>query len=320
MEAAEFLHRPVLLGECIEALQIIPCGLYADGTAGGAGHAAAIAERLNADMGGHLYAFDQDPEAANAACIRLRGLAATVIKANFRRAAALLMGQGVMQIDGALLDLGVSSYQLDNRSRGFSYHSDARENGCEAPLDMRMSQSGTSAADLVNALSRQELADIFRLYGEERYAWQIAGKIETERRKAPILTAGRMAETVLSALPAAERRKAKNPARKVFQALRIAVNDEMGALGEGLDSLFGILKPGGRLAVISFHSLEDRVVKQRFREWATACTCPPDFPVCRCAGAARGRLVYKAPLCAGADELLENRRSRSAKLRVIEKL
>lgn len=305
-----FEHRPVMLEECIHALDIKPGGIYVDGTAGGGGHSAAIAQQL---AGGRLYAFDQDPDAIAAAGARLKGLPATLIEANFRFAAERLQALGVAAIDGALLDLGVSSHQLDSAERGFSYHADA-------PLDMRMSRNGATAAELVNSMSRQALADILREYGEEKYAWQIAGRIEAARAEAPVETTGRLAELVAAAVPSAVRRKQKNPARKTFQALRIAVNGELDALSEGLDALFGLLKPGGRLAVISFHSLEDRLVKQRFRGWATACTCPPELPVCVCGGVAKAKDVGKNPVVAGENEQEENRRSRSAKLRVTEKL
>ncbi|MDL2293910.1 16S rRNA (cytosine(1402)-N(4))-methyltransferase RsmH [Ruminococcaceae bacterium OttesenSCG-928-D13] len=306
----DFSHEPVMLAECLAALDIKPDGVYVDGTAGGGGHSAAIAGRLT---GGRLYAFDQDPDAIAAAGARLEGLPAQLVRANFRNAATELAALGVEAIDGALLDLGVSSHQLDSARRGFSYHADA-------PLDMRMSQSGPTAADLVNTLDRQALADILREYGEEQYAWQIAGKLEATRAEAPVETTGRLAEIIISAVPPAVRRKQKNPARKSFQALRIAVNGELDALSEGLDALFGLLNPGGRLAVISFHSLEDRLVKQRFKGWATACTCPPELPVCVCGGVAKAKLVGKNPIVAAEDEQERNRRSRSAKLRVIEKL
>ena len=305
----EFSHKPVMLEECLEGLAIRPDGVYLDGTAGGAGHSAAIAQRLT---GGHLYALDQDPDAIKAATARLAGLPATVIQANFRDARQALAPYGPPALDGALLDLGVSSHQLDVVERGFSYHGDA-------PLDMRMSQSGPTAANLVATLDRQALADILREYGEEPYAWQIAGKIVTAREDAPIETTGRLAEIITSAVPSAVRRKDKNPARRSFQALRIATNAELDALREGMEEIFGLLKPGGRLAVITFHSLEDRMVKQRFRQWATACTCPPDLPVCVCGGVAKARLVGKQPRVASQQEQDENRRSRSAKLRVLEK-
>ena len=215
-------------------------------------------------------------------------------------------------IDGALLDLGVSSHQLDDAERGFSYRADA-------PLDMWMSQEGTTAADLVNTLDREELARILRDYGEEPYAWQIAGKIVEARAQAPIETTLQLAGLVASAMPPAVRRKDKNPARRSFQALRIAVNHELDALDEGLDAIFGALKPGGRFCVITFHSLEDRLVKNKFRRWATACTCPPEFPVCVCGGKAKATLITRKPIEANPDELAGNRRSRSARLRVLEK-
>ncbi len=306
----EFSHQPVLLEECLEGLAIRPDGIYLDGTAGGAGHSREIAKRLTT---GHLYSLDQDPDAVVTATGRLEGLPATVIQSNFRNARAALAGVGVSKIDGALLDLGVSSHQLDTAERGFSYLADA-------PLDMRMSQSGPTAADLVNSASREELARILREYGEEPYAWAIAGRIVHMRQEQPFATTGQLAAAVASAVPPAVRRKDKNPARRSFQAIRIAVNGELDALSEGLDEIFDLLAPGGRFCIITFHSLEDRVVKQRFRQWATACTCPPELPVCICGGKAKGRLVNKKPIEAGQEELEHNRRSRSARLRILEKL
>ena len=305
-----FEHIPVLLAECIENLAIQKEGLYLDGTAGGAGHSSEIAKRLD---GGWLYSLDQDPDAVAAARERLAGLPATVIQTNFRYADKALAAEGVTCIDGALLDLGVSSHQLDARERGFSYLGDA-------PLDMRMSQSGPTAANLVAGMTREELARVLREYGEEPYAWQIAGKICHARESAPVETTAQLAALVASAVPPAVRRKDKNPARRTFQALRIAVNGELDALSEGLDVIFNLLRPGGRFCIITFHSLEDRLVKQRFRQWATACTCPPELPVCVCGGKAKARLITRKPIEASAQEAEENRRSRSAKLRVIEKL
>lgn len=305
-----FDHTPVLLAECIENLAIQPGGNYLDGTAGGAGHSSEIARRLTTGM---LYALDQDPDAVAAATQRLAGLRAEVIQANFRNADTVLRARGVTQLSGALLDLGVSSHQLDEAQRGFSYNADA-------PLDMRMSQSGPTAADLVNTASREELTRILKEYGEEPYAWQIAGKITAVRETTPVATTLQLAQLTASALPPAVRRKDKNPARRTFQALRIAVNGELDALSEGLDAIFSLLVPGGRLCVITFHSLEDRLVKQRFRTWATACTCPPEFPVCVCGGKAKALLVTHKPIEAAPDEQERNRRARSAKLRVAEKL
>ena len=306
----EFNHVPVLLQECLDGLNIKPDGIYLDGTAGGGGHSSEIARRLTT---GHLYSLDQDPDAIAAAGARLAGLPATLIQTNFRDAKQVLTEQGIPPLNGALLDLGVSSHQLDDAERGFSYRADA-------PLDMRMSQSGPTAADLVNTLSREELTRILREYGEEPFAWAIAGKIEAAREKTPIQTTLELAQIVASAVPPAIRRRDKNPARRSFQALRIAVNGELDALNEGLDGIFDCLAPGGRFAIITFHSLEDRVVKNRFRQWATACTCPPEFPVCVCGGKAKAKLITRKPIEANAQELEENRRSRSAKLRVVEKL
>ena len=312
-DPAEFSHVPVLLHECLDGLAVKPGGIYLDGTAGGAGHSREIAKRLDAAAGGRLIALDQDPDAVATARERLAGLPATVVQINFRHAREALDELDIPKIDGALLDLGVSSHQLDDAARGFSYRADA-------PLDMRMSQEGATAADLCNTESREELARILRDYGEEPYAWQIAGKIVAAREHKPLETTLELAELIASAMPPAERRKNKNPARRTFQALRIAVNHELDALDEGLDGIFDSLAPGGRLCVITFHSLEDRLVKNKFRRWATACTCPPEFPVCVCGGKAKGKLVTRKPIEAEQSELEENRRSRSAKLRVIEKL
>lgn len=306
----EFSHVPVLLKQCIEGLAIDPAGTYLDGTAGGAGHSREIAKRLTT---GRLISLDQDPDAIQTATERLQGLPAQVVQVNFRQAKQALAQLGIQQINGALLDLGVSSHQLDDGDRGFSYHMDA-------PLDMRMSQSGQTAADLVAVLSREELARILRDYGEEPYAWQIAGRIVKEREQKPILTTLQLAELVASAVPPAERRKSKNPARRTFQALRIAVNSELDALNEGMDGIFDCLAPGGRFCIITFHSLEDRLVKNKFRRWATACTCPPEYPVCLCGGKPKAKLITRKPIEADRTELESNRRSRSAKLRVLEKL
>lgn len=306
----EFSHVPVLLNECMEGLAIDPAGTYLDGTAGGGGHSSEIARRLTT---GRLISLDQDPDAVAAATERLKGLPATVVRTNFRFARRALADLGVTAINGALLDLGVSSHQLDDGERGFSYRQDA-------PLDMRMSQSGPTAADLVNSESREELARILREYGEEPYAWAIAGRIVRQREQKPFATTLELADAIASALPPAVRRKDKNPSRRSFQAIRIAVNGEMDALSEGLDEIFDLLAPGGRFAIITFHSLEDRLVKNRFRQWATACTCPPEYPVCVCGGKAKAKLITRKPIEAAPDELENNRRSRSAKLRVIEKL
>lgn len=306
----EFQHISVLLQPCLDGLAIDPAGIYLDGTAGGAGHSREIAGRLTT---GRLIALDQDPDAVAIAAERLKGLPARVVRANFRDAAKVLAELDIPAINGALLDLGVSSHQLDEADRGFSYHADA-------PLDMRMSQSGPTAADLVNSLSREELTRILRDYGEEPYAWQIAGKIVAAREQQPIATTLQLAELVAAAVPSAERRKHKNPARRTFQAVRIAVNSELDALNEGLDAIFDCLAPGGRFCVITFHSLEDRLVKNKFRRWAQRCTCPPEQPVCTCGGVPKAKLITRKPIEADAAEQAANRRSRSAKLRVLEKI
>ena len=307
----EFAHRSVLLHECIDALAIKPDGIYLDGTLGGAGHSLEICRSLTT---GRLIGVDRDLVALEAAKKRLYRHAkkVTLVHDNFENVGAILTALGLDRIDGMLFDLGVSSPQLDDAERGFSYMHDA-------PLDMRMSQQGETAADLVNTESREELARILRDYGEEPYAWQIAGKIVETRETAPILTTLQLADIVASAMPPAERRKNKNPSRRTFQALRIAVNHELDALEEGLDTIFDHLAPGGRLCVITFHSLEDRLVKNKFRRWSTACTCPPEFPVCVCGGKAKAKLITRKPIEADTQELEENRRSRSAHLRVLEK-
>ena len=305
----EFSHISVLLNECIEGLNIKPDGIYLDGTAGGGGHSFHIASRL---LGGKLIALDRDPDAIKAAGKRLEGLPAQVIQSNFKDFDKVLDNLGVDKIDGMLLDLGVSSYQLDNIDRGFSYHGDA-------PLDMRMGDSGPTAADLVNNLDVNELSRILTLYGEEKFAFKIAKAIERERNIAPIETTGRLAEIISNSYPAAARRDG-HPARKSFQAIRIAVNGELDALKEVLDKAFDRLNIGGRLAIITFHSLEDRMVKQAFAEYTKGCTCPSDFPICVCGKVPRGALKPKKPIIPTEEEIKNNLRSRSAKLRVIEKI
>lgn len=300
-------HAPVLLRETLEALAIRPDGLYLDGTAGGGGHSAAIAARLTT---GHLYSLDRDPDAVAEAGVRLQGLPATVIRNNFTEMRRVLDEQGVTGVDGILLDIGVSSHQLDTPERGFSFHADA-------PLDMRMSQSGQTAADLVNTLPAAELCRIFREFGEEKFAAPIARSIERERTRYPIETTLQLAELIKSAVPAAARRDG-HPARRVFQALRIAVNHELDCLSEALVTAFDCLTPNGRLAVITFHSLEDRIVKQQFARWKQGCLCPPEFPVCVCGRTPAARILK--PVTANAQELADNPRSRSAKLRCAEKL
>lgn len=305
----EFKHISVLLNEVIESLNIKPDGIYVDGTVGGAGHSTEIAKRL---VSGRLIALDRDPDAVKTATERLKGYNATVIQSNFADMKQALESINIYKVDGILLDLGVSSYQLDCGERGFSYKYDA-------PLDMRMSKSGTAAADLVNTLSAEELAKIFRDYGEEKFAYKIACSIVKRREKDKIETTTELAEIIASCYPAAARRDG-NPARKCFQALRIAVNDEFGSLERLLDTAFDMLNAGGVMSIITFHSLEDRIVKQRFKQYTTGCTCPPDFPICVCGKKPQGELRFKKPITASSEELNQNLRSRSAKLRSIVKL
>ncbi len=305
----EFKHISVLLEETIDSLNIKPDGIYIDGTAGGAGHSTQIAKRLTT---GRLVALDRDPDAVKTATERLKNYNATVIQCNFSEMRQAADSLGISGVDGILLDLGVSSYQLDNGDRGFSYK-------YEAPLDMRMSQSGVTAADLVNTLSVEELTQIFRDYGEEKFAFKIANSIVRQREISNIETTTQLADIIAACYPAAARRDG-NPARKCFQALRIAVNDELGSLERALDTAFDMLNANGVLSIITFHSLEDRIVKQRFKHYCTGCTCPPDFPVCVCGKKPRGRLQFKKPVTATEEELTYNQRSRSAKLRAIVKL
>jgi len=304
----EFKHISVLLNETIESLNIKPDGIYVDGTVGGAGHSSEIAKRLN---GGRLICLDQDPDAVAVSSDRLKGLPAIVIQSNFSRMDEVLKELEIDGVDGILLDLGVSSYQLDTAERGFSYHKDAR-------LDMRMSQSGISAEDIINDFTETELADIFFRFGEEKFSRKIASRIVKERQIKRITTTTQLAEIIADAVPASARRDG-HPARKCFQAIRIAVNGELDRLSEALDKAFELLNKDGVLSIITFHSLEDRMVKQRFKEYCTGCTCPPDFPVCVCGKTPRGRLQTRKPIEPSKSELDINPRSRSAKLRVIEK-
>lgn len=304
----EFIHKPVLLDETIAALNIKPNGVYVDGTAGGAGHSSEIAKRLK---GGLLIALDRDPDAVKTASERLKCYPAKVIESNFSRMDEVLKDEGISGVDGVLLDLGVSSFQLDSAERGFSYHKDA-------PLDMRMSKSGLSAADIVNNYSAEQLESILSDFGEEKFAFRIANRIVKERGNNPIETTKQLADIISSAVPAKARRDG-HPARKSFQAIRIAVNGELDSLSVALGKAFDLLNKDGVLAVITFHSLEDRMVKLKFKEYCTGCTCPPDFPVCVCGKTPAGRMGSRKPIEPSEEELKENPRSRSAKLRVIIK-
>ncbi len=307
----EFSHKPVLFAETVEALQIKPNGVYVDGTAGGGGHSAAIAARLSES--GRLICIDQDPDAIAVLQERIGGLPqVTIVQENFARIDSVLSSLELPGADGILIDLGVSSHQLDTPERGFSFHTDA-------PLDMRMSQQGPTAAELINTLDERSLTRILSEYGEERYARSIARNIVRTREQEPMKTTLQLAELVKASMPAAARREGGHPARRTFQALRIAVNGELDMLSAGLDAMFERLNPGGRLAAITFHSLEDRMVKQRFASWCEGCICPPDFPVCVCGRTPRVRLPFKVK-GPSAQELEANPRSRSAKLRVVEKL
>lgn len=305
----EFKHIPVLLKECIEGLDIKPDGIYCDGTAGGAGHSREIAGRLEAGL---LVSVDRDPEAVAVATERLAGLPAKVVQGNYSELDEIFERLGLEGADGILMDLGVSSYQLDNAERGFSYHSDA-------PLDMRMSGEGLSARDVVNGYDERRLAKIIFEYGEEKFSRSIAKRIVQARQEKPVETTLELAEIVKSAVPQKVRRE-KNPCKKTFQAIRIEVNSELEHLSIALDKAFDLLNVGGRLCIITFHSLEDRLVKQRFRSFCQGCVCPPDFPVCVCGRTPRGRLITKKPIEPTNEENTENKRAHSAKLRIIEKI
>lgn len=305
----EFSHKSVLLNEVIEGLNIKPTGIYVDCTTGGGGHSFELAKRLN---NGRIVCFDQDKEAIAAAKERLKDFSPVFVNRNYSELKNSLSELGITSVDGIMMDLGVSSYQLDNRERGFSYHDDA-------PLDMRMSGEGESARDVVNEYEPKELIRILQNYGEEKFAQSIVKGIVKAREQAPIETTSQLAEIIKNNVPA-KVRKEKNPCRKTFQAIRIEVNRELEVLEIGIKDGFELLNKGGRMAIITFHSLEDRIVKNAFREYCTGCICPPDFPVCVCGRKPRGELVNKKPIIASDEELEENPRSRSAKLRIIEKI
>ena len=309
---SEFRHEPVLLAECLAGLNIRPDGIYVDGTVGGGGHSAKIAERLTT---GRLIGIDRDEEALRAAGERLApfGDRVTLVRSNYDRIGEILDGLGIGLADGMLFDLGVSSPQLDDPERGFSYMADA-------PLDMRMDRTAAlTARQVVNEWPEGELKRILGVYGEERYAGRIAAAIVRSRKEAPIETTLHLAEIIRAAMPAAARREKQHPAKRSFQAVRIAVNDELGGVERMLEAAPDRLKPGGRLCVISFHSLEDRLVKQAIRRREDGCTCPRDFPVCVC-GFRQTLRTVGGVITASAEELERNPRARSAKLRVAERV
>ena len=310
---SEFYHVSVLLDECIHALNIKPDGIYVDGTLGGAGHSSQIAARLTT---GRLIGIDRDTKALKAASERLAPYAdrVTLVHSNFSRLDEVLDELGIEGVDGILLDLGVSSPQLDEAERGFSYMADA-------PLDMRMnSEDSLTAHEVVNTWPREELRRILYEYGEERYAPQIAAAIDRRRTQKPIETTLELVDVIRSAMPPQALREKQHPAKRSFQAIRIAVNDELGAVGRVLEVAVPKLNQGGRLAIITFHSLEDRLVKNGMAANARGCTCPPNFPVCICGCKPKVKLVSKKPIVSGPEELERNPRARSAKLRVCEKL
>lgn len=310
----EFHHISILLDECLQALSIQPDGIYIDATLGGAGHSLHIAQRLSPK--GRLICLDRDDAALEHARRRLHTVMdrVTLVKSDFRALDTVLQQLNIDGADGILFDLGVSSPQLDEAARGFSYMQDA-------PLDMRMDRTqGITAYDVVNTWSREEIRKILFAYGEERYAPLIAAAIARIRSEKPIETTAQLVDIIRGAMPAAALREKQHPAKRSFQAIRIAVNDELAAVREAMGKAVDALRPGGRLAVITFHSLEDRIVKEAFRDAAQGCTCPRDFPVCICGVKPRVRLLTRKPILPQGDEIAGNARARSAKLRVCEKL
>ncbi|MEE0970493.1 MAG: 16S rRNA (cytosine(1402)-N(4))-methyltransferase RsmH [Clostridia bacterium] len=309
-----FSHRSVLLDECIEGLNIKPNGIYVDGTAGGGGHSYHIASALT--DGGRLIAIDQDSAAIEAAGKRLAPFSdrVTLVRRNFSEVGEVCAELGIENIDGILMDLGVSSYQLDTPERGFSYNSDA-------PLDMRMdNRNPLDASVVVNSYSEEKLREIIYSYGEERFGGRIASEIVKSRKDSPIETTGELVDIIKRAMPAAAKQGGHHPAKRTFQAIRIEVNSELGVITPAIESAVRLLGEGGRIAIITFHSLEDRIVKQAYTSLSSGCTCPKDFPVCVCGNKPKLKVVTKKPILPSEKELEENPRSRSAKLRVAEKL
>lgn len=310
----EFSHKSVLLNECIENLNIKPDGIYVDGTLGGGGHSYEIAKRLGEN--GRLIGIDQDADAIAAAGERLKefGNRVTIVRSNYCEMDKVLDNLGIDKVDGILLDIGVSSYQLDTADRGFSYREE--EN---AKLDMRMDQrQEMTAVDIVNNYSEMELYRIIRDYGEDKFAKNIAKHIVAAREKTPIETTAQLSEIIKAAIPMKVRATGGHPAKKTFQAIRIELNRELEVLENSIDMMTDRLNPGGRFCIITFHSLEDRIVKVKFRNNENTCTCPPDFPVCVCGNKPKGHVVSRKPILPTEEELLYNKRSKSAKLRVFE--
>lgn len=308
----EFQHRSVLLDEVIEGLTIKPYGTYVDGTLGGAGHASAVCSKL--EESGRLIGIDQDADAIAASTERLKpyGAQVKIIRSNYSDMVNVLHQEGIDYVDGITLDLGVSSFQLDTSERGFSYRLDA-------PLDMRMDdRQELSAETVVNEYSERELFRVIRNYGEDKFAKNIAKHIVAERKKEPIRSTARLAEIVSQAIPMKIKKQGGHPAKRTFQAIRIEVNQELEVLEQNLSDMIDLLNSGGRLCIITFHSLEDRIVKKAFRNAENPCTCPPDFPVCVCGKRSRGKVVTRKPIVPSEQEMKENPRSRSAKLRIFE--
>ena len=310
----EFRHTSVLLEEAVESLHVSPDGIYVDGTLGGGRHSFEIAKRLS--EGGRLIGIDQDAAAIGAAAKRLGefGDKVTILRANYVRMVELLGELGISSVDGILLDLGVSSFQLDDAQRGFTYRDE------QALLDMRMDQRAElTAREVVNSYSVEDLTRILREYGEERFAVRIARRIDAQRKQKPIETTGELNQIIKDAIPAKAREEGRHPSRRTFQAIRIEVNGELRVLEESLGEMIRILNPGGRICVITFHSLEDRIVKETFRTAQNPCICPPDFPVCVCGRKSLGKVVTRKPIVPSVEETQRNPRSKSAKLRVFEK-
>ncbi|GKH55089.1 16S rRNA (cytosine1402-N4)-methyltransferase [Lachnospiraceae bacterium NLAE-zl-G231] len=308
----EFVHKSVLLDETIEGLAIKPDGIYLDGTLGGGGHSSEICRRL---AGGHLIGIDQDEEALAAASERLKPFQdkITLVRDNYCNAPEVIKNLGITGVDGIVLDLGVSSYQLDNVERGFSYRYDTA-------LDMRMdTRQSLTAREIINEYPERELYRIIRDYGEDQFAKNIAKHIAAARKEKPIETTGELNELIKAAIPARMRANGGHPSKRTFQAIRIECNHELDVLKNSLDELIAMLNPGGRICIITFHSLEDRIVKSAFRKNENPCTCPPDFPVCVCGKKSQGKVITRKPVLPGEEELETNSRSKSAKLRIFEK-